>query len=280
MEIPALLSNKESCLLAVADDKGLHILAQNVATRALHDAEQGQPTVLCHPGTRVRILELMSSWTADRTRTEKLCWLNGPVGVGKTTIAQTLAEKFQEDRLAGAFFFSRNDPSRNGLRLFVTTLAYQIVTSPSLGPLIGRFITDIINKKPTIVQSAFERQFEALIQGPCKMLDPHQWRDLPNVLMIDGIDECIDLPSQERLLSIFGAASTANPPLPFDIVLCSRAEPIIVDAFKRLPLSSISTKLSVGSSFHSDLDIAVFFRARFEEIRARHHRTMPPQLKE
>ncbi|KAI3612743.1 nwd2 [Moniliophthora roreri] len=253
---------------------GLRILAQNIALNALHDAEQGHLPPKCHPGTRVRILELMSDWIVDDSKAKKVYWLNGPVGVGKTAIAQTLADRFRETHLAATFFFSRTDPTRNNLRLFVATLAYQIATSTSLGPLVGSLINDVISRKQTIVHSALERQFELLIQQPCSMLDLTQWKNLPKTIVIDGLDECVDIPSQERLLLMFSSACAADPPLPFDIVICSRAELRIVDAFRHPPLSLICTETSVGKSFHSDRDIQIFFRSRFKEIWTRHHRTM------
>ncbi|KAI3612745.1 nwd2 [Moniliophthora roreri] len=253
---------------------GLQILAHNVASNALHDAEQGHPPPKCHPGTRVRILEFMSNWIMDGSKAKRVYWLNGPVGVGKTAIAQTLADRFQGTHLAASFFFSRTDSTRNNLRLFVTTLAYQIATSTALGPLLGPAIDDALRNKQTIIHSALERQFELLIRLPCGALDPERWKSLPRAIFIDGLDECVDIPSQERLLSMLSSAYTTDPPFPFDIVLCCRAEPLVADAFKHPALSAISTQMSIGKSFHSDRDIEIFFRSRFKEIRFRHYRTM------
>ena len=55
----------------------------------------------------------------------RMLWLNGPPGVGKSAIAQTVAERLKEEnKLAATFFFSRRG-SNNAHQLF-TTLAWQL----------------------------------------------------------------------------------------------------------------------------------------------------------
>src|SRR6266511_1541104 len=69
-------------------------------------------TPRCHPGTRVAILNRLSSWVKDSESSVHVSWLYGPAGAGKSAIAYSLAECLNaEGLLAGSFFFFRSDAS-------------------------------------------------------------------------------------------------------------------------------------------------------------------------
>ncbi|EEB99259.1 hypothetical protein MPER_01093 [Moniliophthora perniciosa FA553] len=93
------LSNK------LDDSKILKLLAQQAAPNACYDSEQRFPPPNCHPGTRTRVIEKLSKWIGDDSRTTKVFWLYGFAGVGKSAIAQNLAEKHTPQRVAASFFF-------------------------------------------------------------------------------------------------------------------------------------------------------------------------------
>jgi len=52
------------------------------------------------------------SWVANETKGERMLWLYGDVGAGKSAIAQTLAERCYKAQLLAVCFFSRNDGAR------------------------------------------------------------------------------------------------------------------------------------------------------------------------
>ncbi|KAF9452136.1 hypothetical protein P691DRAFT_661736, partial [Macrolepiota fuliginosa MF-IS2] len=69
----------------------------------------------CHPGTREQYVMDIVSWGAPAIGAGEplplpLYWVKGLIGVGKSAIAQTRAEKFNDPRKPGAtFFFSANE---------------------------------------------------------------------------------------------------------------------------------------------------------------------------
>jgi hypothetical protein len=93
--------------------------------------------------------------------------LYGPLGSGKTTLATTLAEKYdRENRLAGTFFFSgdpSHDPERRSLDRIVPTIAYQNSLSH---PIIKKKVIEALNFDPTILSKSLETQFHSLLVGP------------------------------------------------------------------------------------------------------------------
>ncbi|KAK7037228.1 hypothetical protein VNI00_011219 [Paramarasmius palmivorus] len=97
----------------------------------------------------------------------------------------------------------------------------------------------------------------------------------PNVIIVDGLDECLDVPSQERLLGLLWTATMSCHPYPFDFILFSRPEPHITDFFDRVSRGSLSfDRMCIGDSFQTNRDIETFLYSRFREIRTKHHRTM------
>ncbi|KAJ3779809.1 hypothetical protein GGU10DRAFT_422351, partial [Lentinula aff. detonsa] len=260
----------------------LEILSQKAVAGASHNAEQRHPLPNCHPGTRTQILEILKEWITNDHKSTSIYWLYGAAGVGKSAVAQTIAETFEkhtvngipESRLAASFFFSRADPSRNNLSLFFTTIAHQLATSPVLGPHLGAYIDLAIRHNPNILHETLEQQFQELIVNPCAKLPPDTWKNLPRLIIIDGLDECADIASQERLLSIIRQSKTnTDPPFPFDFLMCSRPEPRIRNAFRHPDFHSILDFNDLGESFESGTDIAVRDR-EFGRIRQGHGRSM------
>ena len=80
----------------------------------------------CLKGTRGAILDEIGLWTQDFER-PSVYWLNGLAGSGKSTIAQTVAERVFSDGLLGASFFcSRDFEDRSNLQFIFPTLAVQL----------------------------------------------------------------------------------------------------------------------------------------------------------
>ncbi|KAM6492947.1 hypothetical protein JOM56_011081 [Amanita muscaria] len=108
---------------------GLDNLKEFVSFSALHDSSAQDPERCCHPGTRKNVLHKMRTWMDDPNAPERILWLNGPAGVGKSAIAQTFSYSYDQDKVGATFFFFRSDPIRNdGNRLF-PTLTWQLVLS-------------------------------------------------------------------------------------------------------------------------------------------------------
>ncbi|KAK7021904.1 hypothetical protein VNI00_017193 [Paramarasmius palmivorus] len=172
-------------------------------------------------------------------------------------------------RLAAAFFFSRNDPTRDKLDSFVPTIIYQLLNSEPLRTILSPSIFKAIRLDPNIFQKSFEHQFRKLILEPCSMVDPQEWENLPNLVVIDGLDECIAISSQERLIAMIRDAILTGCPLIF--LISSRPEPRIRLAFEHEAFASVLGHLVVGNSYESTQDIAMYLRDRFTQLQHTHH---------
>ncbi|ESK86209.1 nwd2 [Moniliophthora roreri MCA 2997] len=251
----------------------LRDLAAHAAGNAAYNAGHRFPPPKCHSGTRVKIFETLTQWIEDDSKTTRVYWLHGSAGVGKSAIAQTLSEKYASTRLAASFFFSRNDTTRNKLDPFVATIAYQLCTSEcgALRDAVGPLIIDIIRSNPHIFRTTVENQFRKLVLEPFAKLSPEQRLRLPDVIIVDGLDECVDFRSQERLLDMIGYAIAFITPFPFIFLICSRPEPQIRDGFNNADFDSNLQWLPISSkAYESYLDIENYFIKEFVRLRKKY----------
>ncbi|KAK7043047.1 hypothetical protein VNI00_008785 [Paramarasmius palmivorus] len=260
------------------DDRSqiLRKLADHAAINASHDSEPSG-SLNCHPNTRVRALQTLHKWIIKRMATTRVQWVYGSAGVGKSAIAQKVADSHRS-RLVGAFFFSRNDTTRDTLDPFVATIAYQCCTSSRLGKVVGHLIIDAIRSDPNIFNAPIKVQFRKLILEPFSKVKWFQRWTLPNLLVIDGLDECIDHSSQQRLLELFDFIFNFSTPVSFKILLCSRPEPQICHGIERAYFSTHLGRIEISGSTvrftgyltESDLDIQRYLQEKFTELRKKY----------
>jgi NACHT domain len=149
---------------------------------------------ICLDGTRIAELELIKKWEADST-TKLFYYLSGIAGSGKSTIAQTFAERCcAEGRLGASFFCSRDFQDRRNIRLIFPTLAYYLALQ---SPEFRTAIIPIISKSPDIGQDSLAVQFEDLIIRPLQLAEIH---DI--TIIIDALDECDDKEPVSAILSV------------------------------------------------------------------------------
>ncbi|ESK82707.1 nwd2 [Moniliophthora roreri MCA 2997] len=251
-----LVDNRQTFQIPGSADanKILAPVVNYAVTSAFYDAEQRFPPPNCHP----------------QTQTVRAYWLYGPAGVGKSAIAQNLSEKHAGHRLAASFFFSRNDRTRDKLDPFVCTIIYQFLTSEALRAVLGPFITDAIRSDPKIFRRSFETQFRRLILEPCFRVSSAGWEMLPNLVIIDGLDECLDMSSQERLLTMIREAVASVLAFRLTFLIASRPEPQIHRGFGHEDFSLRLGRVAIGDDKGATRDIATYFRDEFSALRKRH----------
>ncbi|ESK80979.1 nwd2 [Moniliophthora roreri MCA 2997] len=225
-----------------------------------YNSETRYPPPQCHPKTRQDVLNLLLDWIHDDSP-HSIMWLYGPAGAGKSAIAQTIAETaHDQNMLAASFFFWREDPKRNNPRYIFLSLAHDLAHSI---PELREYIEQAIRANPRILQASLEDQFEKLILEPCRSLSRE--RRHRGVLVIDGLDECDKGQTQQRVLYIFAKALLEV--MPFRILICSRPEPAIRDAFNTDGFRAYLCRVALDDSSSSFWDIEIFLKSEFERIR-------------
>ena len=214
----------------------------------------------CLKGTRGAVLDQIGLWASDFDK-PPVYWLNGLAGTGKTTIAQTVAERTFADGILGASFFcSRDFEDRSNLHFIFPTIAVQLARKY---PNFRSFFVPLIRSDPGIAHESLYNQLHRLI------VEPLQESAISTVIVIDALDECKDEEPASSILSVLGQFVSEIPKVKF--LITGRPEPRIREGF-RLPLLADATDVFVLHDVEPsqvDSDIRLFFRHKFSELARR-----------
>ncbi|THV05601.1 hypothetical protein K435DRAFT_892266, partial [Dendrothele bispora CBS 962.96] len=260
------------------------LIVEAGALKALHNSEARFPPPKCHPGTRESILNHLFDWIrandVENTLYSPIQWLYGPAGVGKSAIAQTLCERFDKEHLIGSFFFSRTSQARNNPRFLFLTIGYCLAIFSNDRDL-WTAIDEAVSKNPTILHASIDVQFRELVVGPLRSLPLCKWWPLPKIVIIDGLDECIDRNSQKLVLETIhnGLVGPVTEGLayriPLRFLISSRPEHVIRLVFSQPQFYELLDRTVLSDSFETSKDIAVYLRDNFLEIARYHSIEMP-----
>jgi len=214
----------------------------------------------CLRGTREAVLEEIESWTKNFDESP-VFWLNGLAGTGKSTIAQTIAERvFADGQLGASFFCSRDFVDRSGLHFIFPTLAFQLAHRY---PDFRVHLVPLLQSNPDVVNESLCSQMERLIVEPLQLVT------ISTVIVIDALDECKDEEPSSAILSVLGRFIKKVPRVKFFIT--GRPEPRIKTGF-RLPLLVDLTDVFVLHDVHPTLidnDIQLFLKHELSELAQR-----------
>ncbi|XMA20307.1 hypothetical protein WAI453_013098 [Rhynchosporium graminicola] len=114
------------------------------AINAPFDSRDHDHKPVCLHETRVDLLQEIYGWAdgKDGQEEQRIFWLNGLAGMGKSTISRTVAHEYHEQkRLGASFFFSKGGGDAGHAGMFFTTLAVQLARNV---PSLRQYITYII----------------------------------------------------------------------------------------------------------------------------------------
>ena len=260
-------------------------LREHCSPRATFDSGERFDPPQCSPTTRVEIIRRLDEWINDdglesNAPPASIFWLYGGAGVGKSALAQTLSEKFQQtQKLAATFFFFRSDGLRNDGNTLIPTLVLQLVgTFKGLGPLVEQRI----HANPDLFTKRHQSQIQELLVDPLCCLSVKPMRGpvfRPRLIVIDGLDECQHPEVQCNLLRAIASAIPLIP-YPLRFLVTSRPEPHIVRLFNYdHALQAVTTgRYNLSNDPDADMDIRRFLENEFYEIRRSHclSRYLPP----
>ena len=137
----------------------------------------------CFGDTRALLLSEIQEW-ANNSIGRPIYILYGVAGIGKSTVAKTVAERAANEKTLGAsFFFSRDEGNRKTLKSFCTTLAYQLSCHH---PKIAEQTNATLEEAPEVAERDPVHQFDRLIAKPLRTAIG----EMPILVVIDALDEC------------------------------------------------------------------------------------------
>ena len=208
-------------------------------------------------GTRVDVLQHLEDWLENECG-QRVFWLNGLAGTGKSTIAQTFANiTFAEGKLGASFFCSRDFGDRSNLQAILPTLAFQLAYQY---PLFCEKLLPILRANSGTGRGSLCSQMETLIVGPFQAVQT------PTLIIIDALDECQDKEPASALLSVLSHFVDKIPLVKFFIT--GRPEPRIRSGF-RLPSLQPHTDILRLHDVEPDVvdsDIKHFLKTQLSDI--------------
>jgi hypothetical protein len=241
---------------------------------AFYDAHGAAPA--CLEGTRTHLLHKIADWTAGRS-TERVFWLSGLAGTGKTTVAQSVASRAAERGcLAATFFFSRTAGSAERRRAVavIPTIAYQFAHRHKM---FRDGICGVIPTDYDIGEHQVTRQAKTLLADGLQ--DIHPKLHAPLVIVLDALDEC-DKENGHEGGDLIPVLLDALGRLPFSIkvFITSRPEPSIKNMFSRAGIHGST----VGLALHRDIeqsivreDIGRYLRHEFNKLKLPQDQSAP-----
>lgn len=150
--------------------------------------------------------------------------MTGPVCVGKTAIAKSIADYCQETNKLGAALFCHRDNRHDDATRIIISLAYQLSL---YSRQFYQAVSESLSKNPRIFESDLATQFLHLIAIPSKA-----FRKLISfgsikapVIIIDGLDHCRDRSVQILLDLVDSSIHSQKDKSPFKWLIFSRPVP-------------------------------------------------------
>ncbi|KAG8711807.1 hypothetical protein FRC09_020396 [Ceratobasidium sp. 395] len=191
--------------------------------------------VECTPNTRVELLEQLRTWACDNDA-QKIYWLNGMAGTGKTTIAYSLCEWLQSiQKLGASFFCSQRLPECRDVNKIVPSISYRL----SLFSVPFRYaLASVLQGDKDAHNQLLRKQFEALFVQPSR--EAKDTFPANVVIVIDALDECDD---QGGVAMVITTLLSHAAELPVKFFVTSRPEPKIVEQMRKKEAEGVRLEL-------------------------------------
>ncbi|KAF9481793.1 hypothetical protein BDN70DRAFT_875930 [Pholiota conissans] len=192
---------------------------------------------VCTPGTRVRIRDDITKWANDTSsESSSVYWLVGQAGSGKTTIAHTIARRFEfagdaDDKivLGGNFFCSRQMKETRSAMRIVRTIAYHLARR------CKAFADALDCTDFDIIHQGVCAQLQKLLIEPWRQVQSTEATQIPHFLVIiDALDEIDDQRGSEFLRDLLDSINKYGL-RGLKFFATSRPDPGLVDHLESFP---------------------------------------------
>ncbi|KAJ3566795.1 hypothetical protein NP233_g6780 [Leucocoprinus birnbaumii] len=250
--------------------QGLQQLWSKSMVGAEVDSDARKYSPRCHPGTRTTIRGRIVGWVhGKRDRHWWMFWVMGPAGVGKSAVAQTVAEKLnKEGRLGASLFFSRPD-GRDDPKQVIPTLVYQLAVRIRQ---YKHLVTQRLAEDPSLLEKAPRIQFKELIIEPFRLIMTQQPSIIsePFLILVDGLDECRCQDSQCELIDMINEHVGTFKIFPLLWVIFSKPEWYLKHLLSQpdFPVACEREELRIDDS-EAQQDVHQFLRSEFKQISRR-----------
>jgi WD40 repeat protein len=156
-------------------------------------------TKQCLPGTRADIISQITNWINDKDAAQRVLWLSGPAGTGKSAIAHTIANWFKDlGELGSCFCFDRDLKDDKRHEKVFSTIARDLADrDPEMRRTLAHAVEhdNALKNTTDIIQ-----QWHKLFMKPLENLSGSRLR--PVLIVIEALDESGEVETRRDLLRI------------------------------------------------------------------------------
>ncbi|KAJ3563229.1 hypothetical protein NP233_g9077 [Leucocoprinus birnbaumii] len=230
---------------------------------AMIDSKERAYAPSCNEGTRQTIRNHIVKWVRGEKEAQLLLWLFGPAAVGKSAVAQSVAEELKVLGLLGAVFFFSRPNNRSDPDVVIPTLVYQLTL---ILPDYRLLVTRKLIADPILLNRNRRTQFNELITEPILALGLHQ----PLLIILDGLDECSDRLAQVEFIEMISDYVRKGGEIPLRWMICSRVEPDLKAVFSSEACKGVYLYKGLKINDHEARNDAMrILTAGFQDIRKR-----------
>ncbi|KAF2858013.1 hypothetical protein K470DRAFT_237297 [Piedraia hortae CBS 480.64] len=250
----------------------LDLNALQSAAGATYDSTDAFDLVLCLGDTRVEIIKEIVDW-ATTVGGQRVYWLSGKAGTGKSTIARTVAHELEsKGHLVGSYFFKRGKGELSRARNLFPTIACQM----------ANFIPDIRDKiavashgSPAVIDRSLANQFDTLIKQPLSGYSTCFATQDVRVIVIDALDECDAKDQIGQAMTLWPTLNDSS--LHLKVFVTSRSDNEIWTTLGHLGPESLQHKrledLQTTAIKH---DLTLFCKEELRKIREKQKKNLVP----
>ncbi|KAF9258495.1 hypothetical protein L218DRAFT_1064827, partial [Marasmius fiardii PR-910] len=167
--------------------------------------------------------------------------------------------------LSHLFFFFRSDPKRDNPTSLILSIAYGLIGAR---PYLKDSICQRITSDPHILDATLEDQYEELVLKNLNHSSPSPESPTPDLVIIDGLDECGDDTAQWQILTLIFSTYHQSFDFPLRFLVCSRPESWIRDFFDGQESSFLTEHINLDHLDRSEVrdDITSYFDTQFQNI--------------
>ena len=224
---------------------------------------------VCTPGTRVCILDDIVTWAkSTSSKSPNVYWLFGHAGSGKTTIAYTIARRFEfagssDDTiiLGGNFFCSRQFDETRLSKYIIRTIVYHLA-------LKCKPFSDVLSRSgrlDTITQNR-RTQLDGLLFGPWQESEAARLADTSTppyyLIVIDALDEIDGTGGSDFLRDLVDVINNNRGLTGLKFFVTSRSDQGLVTHVKSLEQKQLYRLQDVKEE-EARADVATYLNASF-----------------
>ncbi|KAG9074308.1 hypothetical protein FRC06_010782, partial [Ceratobasidium sp. 370] len=152
----------------------------------------------CIPGTRVDVIDKIVTWASDYAANQRLLWIYGFAGLGKSAVAVSVCSRLKEQNLlASSFFCKRDNTLLRDAGCVLNTVIFELAMRHGG---YKRAVANAIQQDPQICAAHMQMRYSSLVETPLKSLGPSEGSG-QHVIVIDALDETTRDGSRSTLLT-------------------------------------------------------------------------------